>query len=105
MNERDRPCAWLALAMAAGIGVLTGCAQPAAPQPDPVSVAQCQADPVRGLEGRAFSAQLQSDAQRLSGARVVRVIRPGQAVTMDFSVHRLNIELDAADRVQRLRCG
>jgi hypothetical protein len=35
----------------------------------------------------------------------VRVIRPGQAVTMDYSAQRLNVELDKADRVARLSCG
>lgn len=35
----------------------------------------------------------------------VRVIRPGDAVTMDFSASRLNIALDASDRIVRLSCG
>lgn len=88
-----------------GTAVLMGCAQPASPPPAPAPIGECRAEPARGLEGRVFNAQVQAEAQRQSGARVIRVIRPGQAVTMDFSAHRLNIELDAADRVQRLRCG
>lgn len=35
----------------------------------------------------------------------LRVIRPGMAVTMDFSPARLNIELDGAGRVARVFCG
>ncbi len=35
----------------------------------------------------------------------VRVIAPGQAVTMDYIATRLNIELDENGLVVRLRCG
>lgn len=35
----------------------------------------------------------------------VRVIRPGQAVTMDYLPSRLNINLDSNDIIRRLTCG
>lgn len=35
----------------------------------------------------------------------VRIITPDQAVTMDFLPTRLNITLDATERVIRLSCG
>lgn len=35
----------------------------------------------------------------------VRVIRPGQMVTMDYLPTRLNIDLDNRDVISRLRCG
>ncbi len=87
-----------------------GCAQPAppavpAPGATPAQPAECSAQAAIALQGQPFGASLQAQAQRLSGARTVRVIRPGQAVTMDFNPFRLNIELDAEDRVIRLRCG
>lgn len=34
-----------------------------------------------------------------------RIIRPGDAVTEDFSLERLNIDLDTTDHVTRLWCG
>ena len=34
-----------------------------------------------------------------------RIIRPGQAVTMDFSPARLNLLLDGNDRIVRAYCG
>jgi hypothetical protein len=34
-----------------------------------------------------------------------RLIRPGDAVTEDFSPTRLNIDLDAAGRILRAWCG
>ncbi len=39
-----------------------------------------------------------------SGAAAMRVIKPGMAVTMDFSPTRLNVELDERGRVKALRC-
>ena len=68
-------------------------------------VGQCSADPIQSLVGNAFSEALVVDAQKRSGARAVRVIRPGQAVTMDYREDRLNIALDARDNVESLRCG
>jgi hypothetical protein len=35
----------------------------------------------------------------------VRVIRPGQAITMDYSPARLNFDLDAQGRIVRIWCG
>lgn len=34
-----------------------------------------------------------------------RFIKPGMAVTMDYSPNRLNIEFDEGDRVARVFCG
>ena len=76
--------------------------------PEPASAppaGQCSADSIQSLVGRAFSEPLVTDAQKRSGARTTRVIRPGQAVTMDYREDRLNIALDAGDKVESLRCG
>lgn len=35
----------------------------------------------------------------------VRVVSPGQPVTMDFSPSRLTVETTEADRIRRLSCG
>ncbi len=35
----------------------------------------------------------------------LRVIRPGQAVTMDYSTDRVNIEVDEANRIRRVYIG
>ena len=35
----------------------------------------------------------------------VRIIRPGDAVTEDYSPARLNVDLDASDTITRLWCG
>lgn len=41
----------------------------------------------------------------LVGEKNVRAIRPGDAVTMDFRPDRLNVEIGAGGRIERLRCG
>lgn len=51
------------------------------------------------------AAQVREDARARSGARTVRVIGPGQAVTMDYRTDRLNLETDAAGVVTAVRCG
>lgn len=67
--------------------------------------AQCDAGPAQRFIGAAFRPQLAQRAKRASRARTIRVIRPGQAVTMDFRGDRLNIETDERNRVRALRCG
>ena len=39
------------------------------------------------------------------GWGALRIIHPGDAVTEDFSEMRLNVEVDAQDRILRLSCG
>lgn len=42
---------------------------------------------------------------RAAGAQQYRFLRPGQAVTLEYNAGRLNLELDAAGKVLRVRCG
>jgi hypothetical protein len=34
-----------------------------------------------------------------------RIIRPGMAVTMDFREERVNVDVDADNRILAVRCG
>ncbi len=65
----------------------------------------CNAAPVQNLVGRTATAELGAEAVRRSGARTMRWIRPGDIVTMEYRTDRLNIHLDAQNRVARLICG
>ena len=65
----------------------------------------CDAARAQGLVGRVATAELRAEAMRLSGAQSLRNIPEGTMVTMDFREDRLNIELDRANRVTRIRCG
>ena len=99
------------LILAAALAI-TGCAAvppaeppPAEPPPPLPDGLPCSAEGLSGLLGRAANEALGAEAMRRSGAHMVRWIRPGDAVTMDYSEHRLNIHLDERGRVQRFECG
>jgi peptidase inhibitor I78 family protein len=65
----------------------------------------CDAVAARFAVGLPLTAQLENDARARSGAKVVRVVRPGQMITLEFNAERLNIEVDGSGRVIRVRCG
>jgi hypothetical protein len=66
---------------------------------------QCNADRVQPLVGREATPDVIERAKTRSGARTVRQIKPGDAVTMDFRPDRLNIELDTVNTITAARCG
>lgn len=86
---------------------LAACVHAERPPPDapPATGGACNAAPAQGLIGREASEALAREAQRLTGAGAVRWLRPGQIVTMEFRADRLNLHLDARDRVERIVCG
>lgn len=65
----------------------------------------CDATRAQSLIGQVASQALGTDAVRTSGARTMRWISPGMAVTMDYRTDRLNIHLDGQNRVTRVDCG
>lgn len=69
--------------------------------PVPVGAADtCGAGPLAYLVGQPATA-----LERVLVMRPIRLIRPGTAVTEDFSAARLNIYIDAMERVTALTCG
>jgi hypothetical protein len=84
---------------------LTACTPPPQSTPPPPGAGACDAAPAQGLIGRQSSPELAREAQRLTGARVWRWLRPGQIVTMEFRADRLNIRLDSGDKVEGITCG
>ena len=65
----------------------------------------CNAARAQQLVGRQATAELGAEAMRLTGAAMMRWLRPGDIVTMEYREDRLNVELDARGRVKALRCG
>lgn len=65
----------------------------------------CDTEAVSYAIGEAFDEanvpQLQSESQ----SRQVRVLRPGDAATMDHRPDRLNVHLNSSDDIEALRCG
>lgn len=69
------------------------------PPPGPAPTA-CGAPALQGLVGQD-AAVLHS----MTFAVQVRIIRPGDMVTEDYSEQRLNIEVDANEKISRVYCG
>jgi len=66
---------------------------------------KCTTDRLAALTGKARSENVAKQALRWSGARTIRWISPGMAVTMDFRSDRLNLDLDAQGKITRAHCG
>ena len=82
--------------------VLKGCANLAVPLPSkvrPPELATCGAIDLLNMVGKPITALDPSTLER------ARIIRPGQAVTMDYIAARLNLDLDEQDRITRIWCG
>lgn len=79
---------WVVMAV-----LLAGCV------PAPV-VGSCGAEAMQELVGQDAAVL---DTMRFAGQ--VRFLRPGEAVTMEYSEGRLNIEIDAAEVIVAVRCG
>ena len=92
--------------LAALLPLVMACAAvPPDAEAEPVGDGRCDAATLGNLVGRAATRELGVEALRRSGARALRWIRPGDAVTMDYREDRLNIHLDARNRVERFACG
>lgn len=82
-----------------------GAAPVAASTPAPAPQARCQAEGARFAVGQLVTPQLEAAARFRGTADSVRVIKPGQAVTMEINEARLNLDVDARGRVTDVRCG
>ena len=91
--------------------VLLGCTTPAQPpaaggsQPSPSPEGACNAQGAQFAVGKTAAASLVEQARQRSGSYMARVLRPNQAVTMEFNAQRLNLDVTAAGVVTRVRCG
>ena len=65
----------------------------------------CDAKAAERYVGELLDEAVGERAKAAAGARGVRVIRPGMAVTMDYRAGRLNIEVDEDGRIVKVHCG
>lgn len=94
------------LLILAALATLTACAAPMPPAPPPGPAVPAPAEDTCGASSRA--ALIGQPATALELVYIlgqVRIIRPGDAVTMDFSESRINFDLDSTDRIVRIFCG
>ncbi len=103
--------ALLGLAAACAALWLAACASPEPPPKGPVPPrpiaggGECHVAPAQVAVGRTADAALQVEAGKKSGAAIVRVLKPRQPITMEFNAQRLNLEVDANNKVVSARCG
>ena len=75
-------------------------APPVTTPTDPAASDTCNMAQYTSLVGKPAT-----DAGVPPASATVRIIKPGDQVTMDFQATRLNIEVDAAGNVSGVRCG
>lgn len=102
-----------ALLVAPLAGMVAACStarEPAADRPPPTIVdggarGTCDEKAAAGFVGRTVSETVSDQAKAAAGARGVRIIRPGMAVTMDHRAGRLNLHVDDKGVINRVTCG
>jgi len=89
--------------------VIAGCVRPVPPQPQPepqpVASVDCDASGVQAYLGRSWRVTLNDELLRVSRSQVIRVMWPGEPVTLELSPSRLNVLLDKQNAIQQLYCG
>lgn len=85
--------------------LLAACAsQPSDPAAPPTAAA-CDADAAQAWIGKpATEANVQA-AFKASGATTLRALKPGDAMTMDYRMDRVNVLQDAAGNIEKISCG
>lgn len=96
-SERDEAGVAARQAAESAAAAAGGTATPPAPT--------CDASQAQGQVGKPVDDAWLEQARVDTGAERVRVLKPGQPVTMEFDGARLNVEVDADGKVASLRCG
>ena len=65
----------------------------------------CQEDGLSRFVGQEATADVGAEILRQSGARTLRWVPPGSMVTMDLRSDRVNVRLDAQNRIESVSCG
>jgi hypothetical protein len=94
----------------AGLVILAGCTttggnQPTSPMPPPPPGTACNAQGAQFAIGKTAGASVIEEARQRSGSYMARILRPNQVVTMEFNAQRLNLDVDAAGVIKKVRCG
>jgi hypothetical protein len=66
---------------------------------------KCHTEGLERYVGQVGSAENGAAILRESGAKTLRWIPHGSAVTMEFSEQRVNVKLDPQNRIEGVSCG
>jgi hypothetical protein len=75
------------------------------PAVPPAAKTPCGAEKVTQYVGQKRSPAIEREVARLSGAKAIRWITPGMAVTMDYREDRLNVDVDSDGMITAVRCS
>lgn len=89
----------------AGSSADTSTSGPLPPTAPPAPSGSCDEAKAQFAIGERASQQLLDRARVAAGAREARFIRPNEAITLEFSPTRLNLNLNTKDVVLSVRCG
>jgi len=83
-----------------------GCTTMAADEPAPGEITgSCRTEGLESFVGQAGTEEIGAEIFRKSGAKKIRWIPHGAAVTMDYSPDRVNIKLDPQNKIEGITCG
>jgi hypothetical protein len=96
-----------ALTLGALLTTLAACVNPNAASLNAAGPApqSCDAGPAHTVFGRSITPALEQEALQVTGARTVRLLRPGQAITREYDRDRLNLQLNSDNVAVRAYCG
>lgn len=79
---------------------------PTQPKPEPAGLgSHCHAETLTALSGQMASQEVIDRAVRDAGARTIRVVKPGMAVTMDYREDRVTVRVDEQNKIISASCG
>jgi hypothetical protein len=114
MSRSSFVVALLAMATLAGCSTASTPADPAGasdlppssiPAPPPAAAVACDRAKAQWALGQSGDAALLEKARIDSGAKIARILKADQAVTMEYNESRLNLRVDAKGVVNNVNCG
>ena len=95
----------IAAALAVSLSACMTTPVPANAGPNPPPAIKCDAGLTAWAVGRQATAEIVERVRVGSHSGIVRVIRPGQMITMDIRADRVDIRVDAASVILAVNCG
>lgn len=65
----------------------------------------CNAEPVQNLIGKKYSTSIDGNLRSTANANQLRILKPGQVMTLEYNPSRLNVIVESDDVISALRCG